>query len=197
MSGTIDYTIHRINYTLLDYATDIIDEHIKDYTNGNMKWSLVHDCRFSKNLLGQAEETITFAISGGYNGKADWAEYFEQLAKFTKEVNEDNRVNKIWIINIKNDCTDDIWYAEFGIYVSTDFSILPDNILLDQIDILRELKNRSKEYFERMWKYYHEDPNADINLLYRCQNGIMDYTSCDNSISDIEFKRSHRRGCIL
>lgn len=47
-------------------------------------------------------------ICGGNNGSSDWATYFKSLTTIV------NSVKKGWLIEIQNDCCDDVHYALIG-----------------------------------------------------------------------------------
>ena len=48
-------------------------------------------------------------VYGGLNGKGDWNNYFKDLTKFIGSFDYD-----IWLIDIKNDCADDVFTARLG-----------------------------------------------------------------------------------
>lgn len=54
-----------------------------------------------------------FLISGGNNGSPDWIKYLEDLKEFIKELNKE--FEDSWIIEINNDCDDDIHNIYIGI----------------------------------------------------------------------------------
>lgn len=57
--------------------------------------------------------TMTLTIVGGRNGSGDWQSYFMNLMAIVKLV-KDCKYD-FWLIEIHNDCPDDIFYAKFGI----------------------------------------------------------------------------------
>ena len=59
--------------------------------------------------------TNVFTLCGGLNGGGPymkWTGYFQELSKFVADV---SKKYHIWLIELKNDCLDDIFYAKFGI----------------------------------------------------------------------------------
>lgn len=56
--------------------------------------------------------TKTLSFSGGLNGFGEWTDYFEDLTALTKAISKKYR---IWLINLENDCLDDLFYATFGV----------------------------------------------------------------------------------
>lgn len=56
--------------------------------------------------------TKVIEISGGLNGWGEWDKYFKDLSKVVKKVNEEYRM---WLIDMENDCLDDLFYARFGV----------------------------------------------------------------------------------
>lgn len=56
--------------------------------------------------------TKTISLSGGLNGWGEWDKYFKDLSKIVKKVNEEYRM---WLIEMDNDCLDDLFYGTFGV----------------------------------------------------------------------------------
>lgn len=70
--------------------------------------------------------TKVFMLSGGLNGPGKWNEYLQTLAIFTVELIDKLQVKygkdaDVWLINLKNDCADDIFYPVFGFKVGEEF----------------------------------------------------------------------------
>ena len=65
-------------------------------------------------ILEDKNSHVIVEISGGLNGNGKWEDYFEVLSKFCKVARE-NYGLKIWLIELNNDCLDDIFYAKLGI----------------------------------------------------------------------------------
>jgi len=65
-------------------------------------------------ILEDKNSYVIAEISGGLNGYGKWEDYFEVLSKFCKEARE-NYGLKIWLIELNDDCLDDIFYAKLGI----------------------------------------------------------------------------------
>lgn len=70
--------------------------------------------------------TKVFMLSGGLNGPGKWNEYLQTLAIFTVELIDKLQVKygkdaDVWLINLKNDCADDVFYPVFGFKVGEEF----------------------------------------------------------------------------
>ena len=63
--------------------------------------------------VSDGDHYIAF-VSGGNNGRSNWEDYFRSLAMIVKECKD------AWLIEIKNDCCDDVHYALVGFRVGTD-----------------------------------------------------------------------------
>lgn len=46
-------------------------------------------------------------ISGGFNGRGNWANYLDQIKTIINHFNG-------WIIKLENDVLDDVWYLQIG-----------------------------------------------------------------------------------
>lgn len=57
--------------------------------------------------------TTIFKLSGGINGHGNWKYYFEDLSRFIWMMEEEGF--ETWLIDINNDCLDDVFDARFGI----------------------------------------------------------------------------------
>ena len=56
-------------------------------------------------------------LSGGTNGSPDERKilaYFAVVRKFCKKMLDEKVVERIWLIDWKNDCADDVWYVRLG-----------------------------------------------------------------------------------
>lgn len=58
-------------------------------------------------------ETMTITLCGGLNGSGEWNNYFNDLARIFEELKE--KGFDVWVINLENDCLDDIFYCKTGI----------------------------------------------------------------------------------
>ena len=64
-------------------------------------------------------------LHGGRNGDGNWNEYLQTLAIFTVELIDMLRVAygenaDVWLVDLKNDCADDVFYPVFGFKVGED-----------------------------------------------------------------------------
>ncbi len=57
--------------------------------------------------------TMTITLCGGLNGNGEWENYFSDLSNITKLVKD--KKYDFWLIDLHNDCVDDIFYATFGV----------------------------------------------------------------------------------
>ena len=62
--------------------------------------------------VSDGDHYIAF-VSGGNNGWSNWEAYFQSLTMIVKECKD------AWLIEIKNDCCDDVHYALIGFRVGT------------------------------------------------------------------------------
>lgn len=56
--------------------------------------------------------TMTITLRGGKNGNGEWDEYFHDLSTIVSTIRNNY---EFWLIDLHNDCIDDIFYATFGI----------------------------------------------------------------------------------
>ena len=64
--------------------------------------------------------TKMFQLSGGLNGPGVWENYFNNLADFVVRLGDLLKTiygdtAKVWLVNIYNDCCDDVFYPVFGV----------------------------------------------------------------------------------
>ena len=62
-------------------------------------------------------------LSGGTNGSPDERKILAYLAvvrKFCKKMLDENVAERIWLIDWKNDCADDVWYARLAFKTKPD-----------------------------------------------------------------------------
>ena len=98
----------------LDYkkANAAIEAAVKATNNKNTKLTLLD------KLHKDEYDTDVFRIKGGLNGSGEWTDYFHVIADFTDEISKSYYV---WLINLKNDCLDDVFYADFGIMTKEEY----------------------------------------------------------------------------
>lgn len=99
---------------------DFVNEAVEKTYNDSTKLSLM-DYGVCIDKYG----TKVFMLSGGLNGPGKWNEYLQTLAIFTVELIDKLQLKygkdaDVWLINLKNDCADDIFYPVFGFRVGED-----------------------------------------------------------------------------
>ena len=71
----------------------------------------VEDMRLVKSPIS-GESHYVIALTGGNNGSPDWVHYLNELSIFFVYANEHH---KAWLIELKNDCPDDVFYVYIGL----------------------------------------------------------------------------------
>ena len=59
--------------------------------------------------------TIIIEIAGGLNGPGDWKEYLSGISDVLAKLEELPEVDEAYIVDIINDCPDDVFYLRIGI----------------------------------------------------------------------------------
>lgn len=65
-------------------------------------------------------------LTGGTNGSPDERKILAYLAlvrKFCKKMLDENVAERIWLIDWKNDCADDVWYVRLGFKLSAQVQV--------------------------------------------------------------------------
>lgn len=106
---------------LCDKLTFLIEEALEKSYNDSTKLSLMPE-----NVCIDSYGTKVFMLSGGLNGPGKWNEYLQTLAIFTVELEDMLELQYgenagVYLINLKNDVADDIFYPVFGIRVGEAF----------------------------------------------------------------------------
>ena len=96
---------------VLDKVVYNVNEIIRKVNNDKVKL----DENYTKIVESKTGHVIV-EIAGGLNGGGDWEDYFEVLANLCK-VAKEKYGKKIWVIELNNDCLDDIFYIKIGIRV--------------------------------------------------------------------------------
>lgn len=99
----------------------LINEVIKKTYNESTKLSLM-DTGVCIDKYG----TKVFMLSGGLNGPGKWNEYLQTLAIFVVELIDKLQVTygkdaDVWLVTLKNDCADDVFYPVFGFKLGEEF----------------------------------------------------------------------------
>lgn len=105
---------------LCDEVEVLVKEVIEKTYNDSTKLSLMDD-----GVCIDKYGTKVFMLSGGLNGPGQWNEYLETLAQFTVDLIDKLRltygeVADVWLVDLKNDCADDIFYPVFGFHLGED-----------------------------------------------------------------------------
>ena len=79
---------------------DIINNH----SESNIKWY--------EESYEEKEGYTIFGITGGLNGLGEWDDYFSSLGRLVEKIKES--FSDVWVIELKNDCPDDVFYCTFG-----------------------------------------------------------------------------------
>jgi hypothetical protein len=106
---------------LCDEVEVLVKEAIEKTYNDSTKLSLMDD-----GVCIDKYGTKVFMLSGGLNGPGQWNEYLETLAQFTVDLIDKLRVTygedaDVWLVDLKNDCADDIFYPVFGFRLGEDY----------------------------------------------------------------------------
>lgn len=105
---------------LCDEVEVLINEAIEKAYNESTKLSLM-DYGVCIDKYG----TKVFMLSGGLNGPGKWNEYLQTLAIFVVELIDKLQATygkdaDVWLVDLKNDCADDIFYPVFGFHLGED-----------------------------------------------------------------------------
>lgn len=79
------------------------------FKSGDDKTYALREISFAVEKHG----TNVIKVWGGYNGQNDWSDYFDALKELFKKLNENGI--RAWVIDIKNDCPDDVFDARIGV----------------------------------------------------------------------------------
>lgn len=95
--GTIEYKVREDIYNLVKKYKD--DKRNK-FAFGNIV------------ELKPNERYCVARIYGGLNGTGKWEEYLEDINKLLKDIKKNYHT---WVLQILNDCLDDVWTLEIGV----------------------------------------------------------------------------------
>jgi hypothetical protein len=87
---------------LLEKCQSIIKDHCRSSSNIRFSTAYVDEC-----------DTLVVELSGGLNGRGSWDYYLLDLSEIMHFLNINEM--KCWLIDIKNDCLDDVFQVRFGI----------------------------------------------------------------------------------
>lgn len=93
---------------LAEKLTKYINENLSDVF---LKTKDTVDLRF-EGIIEENIDYIVVEFTGGLNGNGDWINY---LSAITELVTILNTNYKSWLVNLNNDCLDDIFYLTLGI----------------------------------------------------------------------------------
>lgn len=99
----------------------LVNKAVEKTYNDTTKLSLMND-----GVCIDRYGTKVFMLSGGRNGDGKWNEYLQTLAQFTVELVDMLQTTyskdaDVWLVNLKNDCADDVFYPVFGFGVGEGF----------------------------------------------------------------------------
>ena len=95
--GTIEYKIREDIYEAI--------KKYKDPKRSKMTFNNIVEVR-----LG--ERYVVARIYGGLNGSGKWETYLEDINKLLKDIEKKYHT---WVVQILNDCCDDVWTLEIGV----------------------------------------------------------------------------------
>jgi len=96
---------------------NFVEEAIEKTYNDSTQLSLMED-----GVCIDKYGTKVFMLSGGRNGDGEWNEYLQTLSIFVVELIDKLRLEygenaKVWLIDLKCDPADDVFYPIFGVGV--------------------------------------------------------------------------------
>lgn len=95
--GTIEYKIREDIYELVKKN--------KDDKRNKMRFDSIVEVK-------PCERYFVARIYGGLNGAGKWEEYLEDINKLLKDIKKSYHT---WVLQILNDCLDDVWTLEIGV----------------------------------------------------------------------------------
>ena len=95
--GTIQYKVREDIYELI--------KKYKDPKRSKMSFSNIVE-------LKPNERYFVARIYGGLNGAGNWQTYLEDINKLLKDIEKNYHC---WVLQILNDCLDDVWTLEIGV----------------------------------------------------------------------------------
>lgn len=76
----------------------------------------------SEGVYYDKNGVIIVALGGGLNGSGDWKEYFNGLTAVLNAIEELPEVEFTYIVDIINDCPDDVFYSRIAVKPTSDDS---------------------------------------------------------------------------
>ena len=102
------WVIGRREYTTNDVRNEILDI-LKEINS--------HLVELSYNIELESEDGYyVVTIYGGMNGCGDWRDYLTAIQQIFDLVSK--RLGHIWLVDLTNDCLDDVWDLQFGVQPS-------------------------------------------------------------------------------
>ena len=156
---------------LCDEIEVLVKEAIEKSYNDSTKLSLMDE-----GVTVDEYGTKVFTLSGGLNGKGQWNEYLQTLAIFTVELidklrNVYGEGADVWLINLKNDCADDIFYPVFGVKVGEEF----DETELQEATEINVNPMRPEDYAKQFIKNPGEAGDFMKHAEYRAEWYDLDF----------------------
>jgi hypothetical protein len=95
------------NESLLESIKGLLEDKLTNFKNSKIS--------LSDSFIDEYN-TCVLEVHGGLNGSGNWSMYFEDLKKLCDTITKstDGSV-RVWLIQLENDCLDDVFTAYFGI----------------------------------------------------------------------------------
>lgn len=122
------------------------------------------DMPFYKDEYG----TFDVDITGGWNGNGDWGTYFGALEEFIRKLAREKI--RAWLINMDNDCCDDVFTASFGLRKEKEENVIKESFEIPYSDVAEKVWGGEYETVDRPsvipedWEHVGNavDPNGEI-----------------------------------
>ncbi|MBO4542784.1 MAG: hypothetical protein J5725_06325 [Bacteroidales bacterium] len=76
----------------------------------------------SEGVYYDKDGVIIVALDGGLNGSGDWKDYFNGLIAVLNAIEELPEVEFAYLVDIINDCPDDVFYSRIAVKPASDDS---------------------------------------------------------------------------
>lgn len=117
---------------LNDYIQDIIDDPELQETcrlwlgENTGEWIQTfgreEDDLVSEGVYYDKDGVIIVALGGGLNGRGDWKDYFTGIVKVLSAIEELPEVECAYLVDIINDCPDDVFNSRIAVEPTSDDS---------------------------------------------------------------------------
>lgn len=102
------------NVNLPDVIQKYVEEAVNFVNNPDVNLHVYETCKFDPDHdpdFGPCNYVL-FKLWGGLNGCGSWSNYFKSLSMLIDTLSIRNVW--CWLVEIENDCVDDVFYAKFG-----------------------------------------------------------------------------------